>query len=112
MHVDDLGDAVVFTLEHWDPDSNNSPRDKFDNPLYWLNVGTGNEISIKDLAYKISYYVNYKGEVLWDHSKPDGTPRKQLNINKIKELGWEPKINLDEGIKKTLKSYELDHRKI
>ena len=112
LHVDDLGDAVVFSLEHWDPDSNNSPRDKFDNPLYWLNVGTGNEISIKDLAYKISYYVNYKGEVLWDHSKPDGTPRKQLNINKIKELGWKPKINLDEGIKKTLKSYELDNQKI
>ena len=110
LHVDDLGEAVVFTLENWDPDSNYAPRDKFNKPLYWLNVGTGNEISIKNLANKIAYFVNYKGEVLWDNSKPDGTPRKQLNINKISALGWEPKIKLDEGIKKTLKNYKLDYQ--
>jgi GDP-L-fucose synthase len=111
MHVDDLGEAVKFVLERWDPPLNKDLSNK-KNTNFFLNVGTGKEISIKDLAYKISYYVNYKGEVLWDHSKPDGTPRKQLNINKIKELGWKPKINLDEGIKKTLKSYELDNKKI
>ena len=58
-----------------------------------LNVGTGNEISIKDLALKISKFVNYKGSILWDKSKPDGTPRKRLNINKINHNALEKYYN-------------------
>ena len=102
MHVDDLGRAAVFVLENWDPFDYDAPVDDSGNQLHYLNVGTGIDISIKDLSKKIAKVVNYEGEIIWDHSKPDGTPKKQLNINKIKSLGWEPKISLDEGIKKTI----------
>tara|TARA_A100001035_G_scaffold154573_1_gene121990 strand:- start:1972 stop:2976 length:1005 start_codon:yes stop_codon:yes gene_type:complete len=102
MHVDDLGRAVVFVLENWDPLDHDAPLDDSGDKLHYLNVGTGIDISIKDLSKKIAKEVNYKGEIIWDHSKPDGTPKKQLNINKIKSLGWEPKISLDEGIKRTI----------
>ena len=102
MHVDDLGRAVVFVLENWDPFDHHAPTDDSGNQLHYLNVGTGIDISIKDLSKKIAKAVNYKGEIIWDHSKPDGTPKKQLNINKIKSLGWETKISLDQGIKRNI----------
>lgn len=105
LHVDDLAAAVLFTLQNWDPDGNNAPLDKNGNPLYFLNVGSGYEISIRDLAYKIKKITNFQGDIVWDHSKPDGTPRKLLNASKIKKLGWEPRIDLDIGIKKTLESF-------
>ena len=101
LHVDDLGDAVLFCLEHWDPNSKNAPSDKYGNKLSLLNVGSGVEITIKDLAKKISKLLNYNGNILWDDSKPDGTPRKKLNSLKINQLGWHSKISLDEGILKT-----------
>ena len=109
MHVDDLGDAVLHALEYWDPDSKDAPLDKCKNPLYLLNVGTGVDISIKELAFKISKAVKYKGKILWDKSKPDGTPKKLLNINKIRSIGWEPKISLDAGIIKTIRDYEIEY---
>ena len=105
LHVNDLGDAAVYALENWDPNSKNAPLDKNGNPLNILNVGTGNDISIKNLANKIARITNFKGNIIWDHSKPDGTPKKQLKINKLLELGWEPRISLDEGIKETVKIY-------
>ena len=111
LHVDDLGDAVVFALENWDPNAEDAPLDNNKMPLNWLNVGTGNDISIKDLAYKISKFVSFKGDILWDSEKPDGTPKKQLNINKIKSIGWEPKITLDEGIVRTIKDFEIEYKK-
>ncbi len=104
LHIDDLGSAVLFTLENWDPNSESSPKNKFGEPLYWLNVGTGKDISILDLARKISNLVDFDGEIKWDKNKPDGTPKKQLNIDKIKSLGWEAKISLEEGIRKTINS--------
>ena len=82
-------------------------KDKDGKPLYWLNIGTGIDISIKDLVQKISNEFIFKGEVIWDKSKPDGTPRKRLDISKLNSLGWEPKISLDEGIKKTVRDYIL-----
>lgn len=102
LHVDDLANAAVYALENWDPDFENSPRDSNGEPLLILNVGTGKDLSIKELALKISKHVNYKGEILWDTSKPDGTPKKLLNIEKIKTLGWTPKIELDDGIIQTI----------
>ena len=74
--MDDLGDAVVYALENWDPDSKNAPLDKNGNPLTILNVGTGKDISIKSLANKIAKFLDYKGKIIWDNSKPDGTPKK------------------------------------
>ena len=103
LHVDDLGEAVLFSLENWDPNLDNAPSDKYGNKVSLLNVGSGIEITIKDLAYKISKLLNYKGNIEWDKSKPDGTPRKKLNCKKINNLGWYPKISLDEGIMQTAK---------
>ena len=103
LYADDLGEAAVFALEEWDPNSTNSPKDKNGEPLSFLNVGTGKEISIKDLATKIAKLSNYKGEIIWDKTKPDGTPRKLLDISRIQKLGWDPKITLEQGISKTIK---------
>jgi len=109
MHVDDLGDAVVYTLENWDPNLDNAPVNNNGEKLYFLNVGTGTDISIKELAEKIALATNYKGEIYWDKNKPDGTPKKQLDISNIKKIGWYPKIDLDLGIKKTLESYRFEN---
>ena len=73
--------------------------------LSYLNIGTGKDISIKELAEKIAYLTDYKGEISWDKSKPDGTPKKQLDNTRINQLGWHPKISLNEGIKKTIKNF-------
>ena len=109
LHVDDLGNAAVFCLESWQPFCNNAPKDIFGNTLNHLNVGTGNDISIFDLANKIAKFTNFKGEIIWDKSKPDGTPRKLLNIDRIKKLGWEPSISLDEGIIRTINEYRKNN---
>ncbi len=108
LYVDDLAEAAIFCLEKWDPSAKDAPLDKYGNLLNHLNVGTGKDISIKELANKIAKIINYKGEILWDKSKPDGTPRKLLNIEKITKLGWRPKISLDEGINRTIKSLNLN----
>ena len=92
LHVDDLANAIIFALENWNPDSRNSPKDKNGEPLQILNVGTGKDLSIKELALKIANHLHYKGEILWDHNKPDGTPKKLLNVEKIKTLGWVRKL--------------------
>ena len=112
MHVEDLGEAVIFALENWDPSNPNAPKDKEGKPLTFLNVGTGKEISIFHLANKIANIINFDGEIIWDNKKPDGTPRKLLNIEKILSTGWKAKVNLDEGIKNTIKSYKKEHDKI
>lgn len=63
-----------------------------------INIGCGEDLSIKELANKVKAITGYKGKIIWDKTKPDGTPRKLLNIDKLKKLGWKPKINLDKGI--------------
>ena len=72
----------------------------------WLNVGSGTEISIKELASLISKLVGYEGDIVWDESIPDGTPRKILDISKIKSLGWEPKTKLEEGLKIAINDFK------
>lgn len=93
LHVDDLADASVFLMENYD-----SPE--------IINVGTGKDISIADLAALIAEIVGYKGKVVYDSTKPDGTPRKWLDTSKLTGLGWEPKIKLREGLRATLDWYE------
>ena len=102
MHVDDLATACVHVLEKWNPDDIDAPRTKENEKLYYLNVGSGEEISIKNLADKIAFYTKFKGEIIWDNNKPDGTYRKNLDLRRIKSIGWEPKINLEEGLKKLI----------
>lgn len=92
MYVDDAADAFVFLMKHYD----NSEI---------INVGTGKDITIKQLAHIIKKIVGYQGNIKWDKTKPDGTPRKLLNVSKLFKLGWKPKILLEEGLKKEYEWY-------
>lgn len=88
LHVDDLAEAVIFALE-------NVLKD------YLYNVGTGEDLSIKELALMIQKVVGHKGEINWDSGKPDGTPRKLMDVSKMKNEGWQAKIELEAGIHST-----------
>jgi GDP-L-fucose synthase len=92
LHVDDLAKAVVLCMDNYDDSKQ-------------INIGSGQEVSIKDLASKISNAVGFKGEIIWDSSKPDGTMRKVLDSSKISNLGWKPLISLDQGIASTVEWY-------
>ncbi len=107
LYVDDFAEACFHLLKHWHPNKNNSPLDESGDPLNWINVGCDFEISIKDLANKISKIMNFDGEIVWDSDKPDGTPRKKLDTSFINKLGWEAKTNIDKGIEKTIDNYEI-----
>ena len=106
IHVNDLADACIFALENWDPSAKTSPKDEDGNLLTYLNVGTGDEISIKDLAHLIASKIGFQGKIGWDKSMPDGTPRKLLDSSKINKLGWKRKISLSKGIEETIDSYK------
>lgn len=106
LHVDDLADACIHVLEKWDPDSPSAPRDNFGEKLFYLNVGSGEELSIRELAKMIGELTNFKGEILWDESKPDGTYRKKLDISRINSLGWKSNLNLSHGLKKIILQIE------
>jgi GDP-L-fucose synthase len=88
LHVDDLADAVVFAVEN-----------ELEDNLY--NIGVGKDITIKDLAELIQKIVGHEGKIIWDSSKPDGTPRKLLDVSKMTKSGWKATIDLEDGIKKT-----------
>ncbi len=106
LHVDDLGEACIFALENWDYNNQFSPKDLNGNLLNFLNVGTGKDISIKQLAEKIADLIGFRGEITWDLSKPDGTPKKQLDISRLTKMGWCSKISLSEGLKTTIENYK------
>ena len=105
LYVDDLGQSVLFALEEWDPDSPISPRSHDGSLLTLLNVGTGIDISIYDLAHKVAGIIGFKGKIKWDKSKPDGTPKKLLDVTRINEIGWTARVGLDEGITLTYQHY-------
>ena len=107
LHVDDLGDACVYVLEKWNPDFENAPKKNNGEKLFFLNIGSGEEISIKDLSEKIAFYTKFRGEIIWDSQKPDGTYKKNLDISRARSLGWAPKINLDSGIKGVINEINL-----
>jgi len=90
LFVDDLAESVVFALENKLPE-------------YLYNVGTGVDLTIKELAETIQRVVGHTGTLIWDHTKPDGTPRKLLDVSKMHALGWKHNINLENGIQKTYK---------
>lgn len=85
LHVDDLAEALIFLMNHYDE-------------KLFVNVGYGEDLSIKDLALLVKEVVGYEGELVFDNSKPDGTPRKLMDSSRIHKLGWKPKISLREGI--------------
>ncbi|MDI3545094.1 MAG: GDP-L-fucose synthase [Rikenellaceae bacterium] len=95
LHVDDAADGCVFLMERVEAeDMKKLSQD------YFVNLGSGEDLTIKDLAYLIKNIIGFRGKILWDTTKPDGTPRKLLDVSKIKALGWEPKISLEEGIRR------------
>ena len=98
LNVDDLADACIFLMDHYEGDD-------------FFNVGYGEEVTIMELAHLVKQTVGFDGEIIMDVSKPDGTMRKLTDISRIKALGWEPKITLEEGLKETYmwfqKKYEL-----
>ena len=89
LYVDDLGEASVFALENWQPQA--------DEPIF-LNVGTGLDLSLRELAEAVAQVTGFKGEIHWDTSKPDGTPKKQLDVSRLKALGWQASIPLEDGL--------------
>ena len=93
LHVDDLARAVVLASE------------KYDSSLQ-LNIGTGEDLSIKELAQKVALAAGFSGKIEWDAAKPDGTPRKVLDVARIKALGWNPTITIEEGIASTIAWYK------
>ena len=109
MHVDDLAEAVIFCLENWFPSEIDAPKDNSGNPLNYLNVGTGKDISVRELAKKIAEIVKFDGEIFWDKNMPDGTPRKVLDISRLKKLGWEPKIDLTSGLENTINALDINN---
>ncbi len=101
LHVDDLAAACLFLIEHYDGDSH-------------INVGTGVDLSIRELAETIRDLINPDATIVWDASKPDGTPRKLLDVSRLRELGWEPTIDLSTGLESTYRWYtdHVDQRRI
>jgi GDP-L-fucose synthase len=92
LHVDDLARACLFLLEHYD-----APEP--------INVGTGQDATISDLAAIVAAVTGYDGGLMWDTSKPDGTPRKLLDVSRLRELGWKPEVDLEDGIRQTYRWY-------
>ena len=110
LHADDLGEACVFALENWSAMSDEAPRDNAGKPLSFLNVGTGIDLSIRELAEQVADTIGYKGTIKWDHSKPDGTPKKQLDISRLESMGWRAKISLREGLARTVEDFRQSKR--
>ena len=108
LYVDDMADASIFVMnldhkiykEHTDP------------MVGHVNVGFGSDVTIKDLAKLVSNVVGYDGEIVFDTSKPDGTPKKLLDSSKIKLMGWNPSISLEDGLKLTYQDYENNNKSL
>ncbi|HSQ45210.1 MAG TPA: GDP-L-fucose synthase [Ginsengibacter sp.] len=92
LYVDDLANACLHLMQHY-------------NEKQFLNIGTGEDLTIKELAELIKNIVGYDGEITWDTTKPDGTPRKLMDVSKAHSLGWTHEISLEEGIKKTYANF-------
>ena len=99
MHVDDAAEAILFLMEHYDSHQ-------------IINIGWGEDISIKELALLIAQKAGFEGKLIWDTSRPDGMLRKCMDVSRMKDLGYTPKITLEEGIQKTIEEYKELKRKV
>ncbi|MEM9809347.1 MAG: GDP-L-fucose synthase [Cyanobacteria bacterium P01_D01_bin.56] len=96
MYVDDLAEGLIFLMDNY-------------TGTEFINIGSGKEISIKDLAFTIKYVVGYTGDIVFDSSKPDGTPRKLMDVSRLNALGWEAKTSLQDGVTKTYEWFQLHY---
>jgi GDP-L-fucose synthase len=96
LHVDDLADAALFCLEQWQPGADD---------VQFVNVGTGTDVTIRELATMVAAAVGYAGQIEWDSSKPDGTPRKLLDVSRLASLGWSAQIPLADGLNSTVADF-------
>ena len=108
LHCDDLGDACVFTLENVNLERINKVLGLKENKISHINIGTGLDLTIKSLAEIIASKVGFKGKIVWDLNKPNGTPQKKLDVSLINKLGWRNRISLQVGLELTIKEY-LEH---
>ncbi len=92
LHADDLADACLFLMQHYDQEG-------------LVNIGTGEDLTITELALAIKETVGYQGEIVYDHTKPDGTPRKLMDVSRLHAMGWKHKITLKEGLQKAYASF-------
>lgn len=92
LHVDDLADACAFLLQ-------------MENPPDWINVGTGTDVTIRELTETVAAVTKFTGRIVWDATKPDGTPRKLMDVSRLSKLGWTARIALREGVEKTYASF-------
>ncbi|HDZ58687.1 MAG TPA: NAD-dependent epimerase/dehydratase family protein, partial [Ignavibacteriales bacterium] len=102
LYVEDLADAVIFLME------NINAKDLYDQGISHINIGTGKDLSINDLAKLVAEVVGFDGEIVHDTSKPDGTPRKLMDVSRINSLGWKYKTGLRDGL---IKTYEFFKKK-
>ena len=105
LHVDDLASACVFVLERWSPFHSDCPKDDYGNPLLFLNVGTGVDLKISEIANIVAKSTGFSGGIAWDNTKPDGTPKKQLDVSRLARLGWTPEIRIEDGILSTVDAF-------
>lgn len=99
LHSRDLAEATIFLMNNYDGDDH-------------LNVGSGQDLSIKDLATLISREAGFSGKIVWNSEEPDGTPKKLLDVSKVKQLGWSPKVTLEQGIKETIQWFKENRDKV
>ncbi len=95
MHADDLADACAFLLQ-------------LENPPNLVNVGCGSDVTIRELVELVAEVVGYQGRIVWDESKPDGTPRKLLDTSRLHALGWQPRLSLQEGLVQTYQAFRAE----
>jgi GDP-L-fucose synthase len=96
LHADDLADACLFVMKNY-------------NEKQFVNVGTGSDVTIRELAMMIKSMTGFAGDLKWDSTKPDGTPRKLLDVQRLNEMGWRSKISLEEGLRSTIRDYMSTH---
>ena len=97
LYVDDMADACVYLLQNYSGEEH-------------VNIGTGKEITIKDLAELVRETVGFEGDIIWDESMPDGTPRKLLDVSKLQDIGWKEKVSLRDGIRLEYEWYKSRDR--
>lgn len=100
LYVDDMAEGCLFLMNNFDP-----TKEQNETGEIFMNLGVGEDVSIKELSEVIKGVVGFEGEIVWDSSKPDGTPQKLLDMAKMHELGWKHKVGFEEGVKKLYKWY-------